>query len=187
MTAIGSAQDAGGVLAAANAIERSEVGSMAGMPTVCPRWGPPTRRIVTNATTPAHVNPLYHKPIGATPLELKHLSPSLLKKVQTQGGITQPSDGYPGPSEAYSWYAATSARAGGVPIRRMGLRRWAFFSSLFRFLARPRFRAPKASGSLQGCPWVCRRLSWSTDSSWDPRPERCSSRECSRPSRRSLW
>ena len=34
------------------------------------------------------------------------------------------------PSEAYWRYAAESAEAGGVPVRRMGHRRWAFFSSL---------------------------------------------------------
>jgi hypothetical protein len=42
-----------------------------------------------------------------------------------QGGVTHPADGYPGPSEAYFRYAATSAR---VSQRR----RWAFFNSLLR-------------------------------------------------------
>ena len=32
--------------------------------------------------------------------------------------------------KAYFRYAAASARAGGVPVRRMGPRRWAFFNSL---------------------------------------------------------
>jgi hypothetical protein len=39
----------------------------------------------------------------------------LLKKVHMQGGVTHPPDGYPGPSEAYSRYAATSARVSGYP------------------------------------------------------------------------
>jgi hypothetical protein len=39
-------------------------------------------------------------------------------------------DGYPGPSEAYSRYAAASAQADGAPVRRMGPRGWPFFSSL---------------------------------------------------------
>ncbi len=38
-------------------------------------------------------------------------SPRLPKKVQVQGGVTHPADGYPGPSETYSRYVATSARA----------------------------------------------------------------------------
>ena len=37
-------------------------------------------------------------------------SPRLLKKIQVQGGAPI-SDGYPGPSEAYFPYAATSAQA----------------------------------------------------------------------------
>ena len=36
---------------------------------------------------------------------------------------THPLDGYPGPSEAYTGYAAASARASGVPSRRLGPRR----------------------------------------------------------------
>jgi hypothetical protein len=55
-------------------------------------------------------------------------SPRLLKKTQMQGGITHPSDGYPGPSEAYFRYAAASAEAN-------QRRRWAFFSSLSERLA----------------------------------------------------
>jgi len=47
-----------------------------------------------------------------------------------QDGVTHPADGYPGPSEACFRYAAMSARAGGVPVRRMGPRKWAVFSSL---------------------------------------------------------
>jgi hypothetical protein len=39
------------------------------------------------------------------------LSVRPLKKVQLQGGVTHPADGYPAPSEAYFQYAATSAQA----------------------------------------------------------------------------
>jgi hypothetical protein len=46
------------------------------------------------------------------------------------GGVTHPTDGYPASSEAYTGYAAASARACGVPVRRMGPRRWAFLSNL---------------------------------------------------------
>ena len=55
-----------------------------------------------------------------TVLQLKNpLHPGCQKKVQCQAASVRP-------SEAYSRYAATSARAGGVPVRRMGPRRWAF-------------------------------------------------------------
>jgi hypothetical protein len=56
--------------------------------------------------------------------------PRLLKKAQMQGGVTHPPDGYPGSSEAYAGYAAAKARTSGVPIQKMGHRRWAVFSSL---------------------------------------------------------
>ena len=37
-----------------------------------------------------------------------------------------------GGSEAYLHVRRSAARARGVPVRRMGLGRWAFFSSLLR-------------------------------------------------------
>ena len=63
------------------------------------------------------------------------LAVRLLKEVHMQGGVTHPPDGYPGPSEAYSGYAAASAR---VSQRS----RWAFFSSLLEYQASRRQRRP---------------------------------------------
>ena len=87
----------------------------------------------------------------------KLVGPRLLKKVQMsldfardrepverQGGVTHPADGYPARCEAY--LARTSQRrthrpdgypARGVPVRRMGPCRWAFFSSLLEEAAAP--------------------------------------------------
>ena len=60
------------------------------------------------------------------------LSPRLLKKVQMsldiardrepverQGGVTHPSDGYPGPSEAYLWVRRSERTS--APTPQMGL------------------------------------------------------------------
>jgi hypothetical protein len=60
------------------------------------------------------------------------LSLRLLKKVQMQGGApgTRPQDGCR--REAYLRVRRSAARERGVPIREMGPRRWAFFSSLLR-------------------------------------------------------
>ena len=57
-------------------------------------------------------------------------SPRLLKRAQMPGGApgTQPKAGCR--REAYLRVRRSAARARGVPIRRMGPRRWAFFSSL---------------------------------------------------------
>ena len=50
-----------------------------------------------------------------------------------QGGA--PQAGYPVRwVQAYWRYAAASAEVGGVPVRRMGLGRWVFFSSLVESL-----------------------------------------------------
>ena len=46
-------------------------------------------------------------------------SPRLLKKVQMQGGVTHPSDGYPGPSEAY--FAVRRNECPSAPTPQMGL------------------------------------------------------------------
>jgi len=52
-----------------------------------------------------------------------------LKRDQMQGGARRA--GHPRERvKAYAGYAAASARARGVPVRRMGPRRWAFFSGL---------------------------------------------------------
>ena len=62
-------------------------------------------------------------------LKNSHL-PRLLKKVQMQGGVTHPGRmGTRGRVRRTERYAATSARARGYPPQ-VGLRRWAFFSSL---------------------------------------------------------
>ena len=47
------------------------------------------------------------------------LSPGLLKKVQMQGGVTHPSDGYPARCEAY--LVRTSQRRASAPTPQMGL------------------------------------------------------------------
>jgi hypothetical protein len=54
----------------------------------------------------------------------------LLKKVQMQGGVTHPPDGYPPRRETYLRVRRSAAGARGVPVRRMGHRRWAFIGSL---------------------------------------------------------
>jgi hypothetical protein len=56
-----------------------------------------------------------------------------------RGGVTHPADGYPGPSEAYFRYAATSAQA----LQR---RSWAFFSSLLVLNRENRFTAKTPPG-----------------------------------------
>ena len=67
------------------------------------------------------------------------LSPRLLKKVQMQGGT--PEAGYPVRwVQAYWRYVAASAEAGGAPSRRLGHRRWVFFSGLLGRRGDPRRR-----------------------------------------------
>jgi hypothetical protein len=80
------------------------------------------------------------------------------------GGVTHPSDGYPGRGtprrwvQAYFRYAATSAQALGAPSRRLGHRRWAFFSSLgqspTRLSIAAGYRSPAAAPG--GNAWLSR-------------------------------
>jgi hypothetical protein len=91
---------------------------------------------------------------------MTHSPPRLLKKVQMsldfardrepverQGGGTHSPNGYPPRREAYLRVRRSVAGARGVPVRRMGLRRWAFFSSLRGF--RPKLARYAARNSSQ--------------------------------------